>query len=160
MDLITESNEDFTWWRLKEFNIDDKEYQNTLNNLVSIIRMCYTTYLGDEEYNMSYNAINEFRDKNTITKKQLKKLNEDIYVEIATGCLSRFDSIPNLSISNDESLKNKILDKVNYIISIKNSSLFRNKGASYNELLFRKAFEVHLIKDLSDFVVEEYTRLK
>ena len=30
MDLITESNEDFTWWRLKDFTIDDKEYQNTL----------------------------------------------------------------------------------------------------------------------------------
>ena len=160
MDLITESNEDFTWWRLKDFTIDDKEYQNTLNNLVSNIRMCYIGYVDNEKYPNHYNAINDFKNKSIITKKQLNKLNEDMYMETATGCLARFDGISNLLISNDETLRNRVLNEINYIVYIKNSNIFRNKEASYNELLFRKSFEVHLIKDLSDFLKEEYTRLK
>lgn len=160
MDLITESNEDFTWWRLKDFTIDDKEYQNTLNNLVSNIRMCYIGYVDNEKYPNHYNAISDFKNKSIITKKQLNKLNEDMYMETATGCLVRFDGISNLLISNDETLRNRVLNKINYIVDIKNSNIFRNKEASYNELLFRKSFEVHLIKDLSDFLKEEYTRLK
>ena len=122
--------------------------------------MCYIGYVDNEKYPNHYNAINDFKNKSIITKKQLNKLNEDMYMETATGCLARFDGISNLLISNDETLRNRVLNEINYIVYIKNSNIFRNKEASYNELLFRKSFEVHLIKDLSDFLKEEYTRLK
>ena len=39
MDSITESNEDFYWWKLKDFDIEDDDYEGTLNYLVSSIRM-------------------------------------------------------------------------------------------------------------------------
>ncbi len=162
MDSITESNEDFYWWKLKDFDIEDDDYEGTLNYLVSSIRMCYIGYVDDERYDYSnaYNVISNFKNEKTITKRELKKLNEDMYREKAIGCLTRIEGIPSLLISNDENLRNKVLDEINYFITVKNSSFFENKDASYNELLFRKAVEIHLIKDLSDFLKEEYNNLK
>ena len=162
MDSITESNEDFYWWKLKDFDIEDDDYEGTLNYLVSSIRMCYIGYVDDERYDYSNtdNVISNFKNEKIITKKQLKKLNEDMYREKHNGCLTRIEGVPILLISNDENLRNKVLDKVNYIKTIKNSSFFENNEASYNELLLRKALEIHLIKDLSDFLKEEYNNLK
>lgn len=162
MDSITESNEDFYWWKLKDFDIEDDDYEGTLNYLVSSIRMCYIGYVDDERYDYSnaYNVISNFKNEKTITKRELKKLNEDMYREKATGCLTLIEGIPSLLISNNENLRNKVLDEINYFITVKNSSFFENKDASYNELLFRKAVEIHLIKDLSDFLKAEYNNLK
>ncbi len=162
MDSITESNEVFYWWKLKDFDIEDDNYEETLNFLVASIRMCYIGNVVDERYDYSNadNVISNFKNEKTITKKQLKKLNEDMYREKNNFCLTRIESIPSLLISNDKNLKNKVLDEINYFKTVKNSSFFGNNEASYNELLFRKAFEIHLIKDLSDFLKQEYTNLK
>ena len=38
MDSITESNEYFDWWQLKDFDIEDDYYEKFLNDLVMLIR--------------------------------------------------------------------------------------------------------------------------
>ena len=57
-------------------------------------------------------------------------------------------------------LRNNVLTKTNKIFRIKPIEIFNNKNATYNELLLRKIMEVHYIEDISEFLVEEYNRLK
>lgn len=161
MDSITEPNENFFWWTLKDFNIEDDEYEKILNSLVASVRMCYLNFTDDGTLYTNTNPIRNYRNKKYITKEKLEKLNFDMYNEIKYGgCLPRFDQYNALLISNDEILRNKVLTQINKIFRIKTTKLFTNKKATYNELLMRKTMEVHFIEDISEFIVEEYNRLK
>ena len=157
MESITESNENFDWWILKDFDIEDDDYESILNLLVADVRSCYLEYNQLEEY--FSNPILEYRDKKNITKTELETLNIDMFNEFNHGCLKRFERYNSLLISKDESLRNKVLTKTNKIFKIKAIQIFNNKNATYDELLLRKILEVHYIEDISEFLVEEYTRL-
>ena len=158
MSSITEPNESFEWWTLKDFDIEDDDYETVLNLLVADVRSCYLEYNQSEEY--FSNPILEYKDKRYITSNELEKLNLDMYNELNQGCLKRFERYNALLISNDEYLRNNVLSKTNKIFRIKPIEIFNNKNATYNELLLRKIIEVHYIEDISEFLVEEYNRLK
>ena len=158
MDPITEPNEYFFWWTLKDFDIEDNEYEKILNSLVAQVRMCYLDFTDDGTLYTNSNPIRKYREKDFITKEELEKLNFDMSND--KSCVNLFDSFNSLLISNDENLRNKFLSKVNKINNIKDTELFRNDDATYNELLLRKTVEVQYIEYLSEFLVEEYNRLK
>lgn len=158
MDLITEPNENFFWWTLKDFDIEDNEYEKILNHLVAQVRMCYLDYTDDGTLYTNSNPIRKYREKDIITTEELKKLNFDMSND--RSCINRFDDFNSLLISNDENLRKRFLNRINKINLIKSTELFRNENASYNELLLRKTIEVHYIEDMSEFLVEEYNRLK
>lgn len=158
MDPITEPNENFFWWSLKDFDIEDNEYEKILNHLVAQVRMCYLDYTDDGTLYTNSNPIRKYREKDIITTEELKKLNFDMSND--RSCINRFDDFNSLLISNDENLRNRFLNRINKINLIKSTELFRNENASYNELLLRKTIEVHYIEDMSEFLVEEYDRLK
>ena len=158
MDPITEPNENFFWWTLKDFDIEDNEYEKILNHLVAQVRMCYLDYTDDGTLYTNSNPIRKYRKKDIITTKELKKLNFDMSND--RSCINSFDDFNSLLISNDENLRNRFLNRINKINLIKSTELFRNENASYNELLLRKTIEVHYIEDMSEFLVEEYDRLK
>ena len=160
MESITDSNESFDWWILKDFDIEDDEYESVLNLLVADVRMCYLEYTGDGTLYTNTNPIRKYREKEYITSKELEKLNFEMYNEFNQGCLKRFASYNSLLISNDEVLRNNVLTKTNKIFRISPIEIFNNKNATYNELLLRKIMEVHYIEDISEFLVEEYNRLK
>ena len=158
MDPITEPNENFFWWTLKDFDIEDNEYEKILNHLVAQVRMCYLDYTDDGTLYTNSNPIRKYREKDIITTEEIKKLNFDMSND--RSCINRFDDFNSLLISNDENLRNRFLNRINKINLIKSTELFRNENASYNELLLRKTIEVHYIEDMSEFLVEEYNRLK
>lgn len=160
MESITDSNESFDWWILKDFDIEDDEYESVLNLLVADVRMCYLEYTADGTLYTNTNPIRKYREKEYITSKELEKLNFEMYNEFNQGCLKRFASYNSLLISNDEVLRNNVLTKTNKIFRISQIEIFNNKNATYNELLLRKIMEVHYIEDISEFLVEEYNRLK
>ena len=160
MESITDSNESFDWWILKDFDIEDDEYESVLNLLVADVRMCYLEYTDDGTLYTNTNPIRKYREKEYITSKELEKLNFEMYNEFNQGCLKRFASYNALLISNDEVLRNNVLTKTNKIFRISQIEIFNNKKATYNELLLRKIMEVHYIEDISEFLVEEYNRLK
>lgn len=160
MESITDSNESFDWWILKDFDIADDEYESVLNLLVADVRMCYLEYTDDGTLYTNTNPIRKYREKEYITSKELEKLNFEMYNEFNQGCLKRFASYNSLLISNDEVLRNNVLTKTNKIFRISPIEIFNNKNATYNELLLRKIMEVHYIEDISEFLVEEYNRLK
>ena len=158
MDPITEPNEYFFWWTLKDFDIEDNEYEKILNHLVAQVRMCYLDYTDDGTLYTNSNPIRKYRKKDIITTEELKKLNFDMSND--KSCINSFDDFNSLLISNDENLRKRFLNRINKINLIKSTELFRNENASYNELLLRKTIEVHYIEDMSEFLVEEYNRLK
>lgn len=160
METITEPNENFDWWVLKDFDINDDEYESVLDLLVANVRMCYLEYTDDGTLYTNTNPIRKYREKEYINSKELDKLNFEMYYEFNQGCLKSFERYNALLISNDESLRNNVLSKTNKIFRIRTQEIFNNKNATYNELLLRKIIEVDYIEDISEFLVEEYNRFK
>lgn len=160
MSAITKPNEDFEWWTLKDINIEDTEYKNTLNSLVASVRMCYLSYTDEGTSLTNSNPIREYRNKKYITKQELEQLNNSMFYELSQGCLTRFTQYNSLLVSNDEILRNEVYNITNPIVDFKSYDLFSNKEATYNELVMRKIMEVHLVEDVSEFLVNEYNKLK
>ena len=160
MEMITESNEDFDWWILKDFNIEDKDYETSLNSLVADVRMAYLEYTDEEQMYTNSNPIRKYREKEYITKKQLEKLNLDMKEEMLSGNINRFNKYSTLLISKDEELRNIFLNQTEKITKMKQLSIFTNTNSTYSELLFKKIIEVSYVKDVSEFLIKEYNRLK
>ena len=160
MEMITESNEDFDWWILKDFNIEDKDYETSLNSLVADVRMVYLEYTDEEQMYTNSNPIRKYREKEYITKKQLEKLNLDMKEEMLSGNINRFNKYSTLLISKDEELRNIFLNQTEKITKMKQLSILTNTNSTYSELLFKKIIEVSYVKDISEFLIKEYNRLK
>lgn len=160
MEMITESNEDFDWWILKDFNIEDKDYETSLNSLVADVRMAYLEYTDEEQMYTNSNPIRKYREKEYITKKQLEKLNLDMKEEMLSGNINRFNKYSTLLISKDEELRNIFLNQTEKITKMKQLSILTNTNSTYSELLFKKIIEVSYVKDVSEFLIKEYNRLK
>ena len=160
MEMITESNEDFDWWILKDFNIEDKDYETSQNSLVADVRMAYLEYTDEEQMYTNSNPIRKYREKEYITKKQLEKLNLDMKEEMLSGNINRFNKYSTLLISKDEELRNIFLNQTEKITKMKQLSIFTNTNSTYSELLFKKIIEVSYVKDVSEFLIKEYNRLK
>ena len=160
MEMITESNEDFDWWILKDFNIEDKDYETSQNSLVADVRMAYLEYTDEEQMYTNSNPIRKYREKEYITKKQLEKLNLDMKEEMLSGNINRFNKYSTLLISKDEELRNIFLNQTEKITKMKQLSIFKNTNSTYSELLFKKIIEVSYVKDISEFLIKEYNRLK
>ena len=136
MEMITESNEDFDWWILKDFNIEDKDYETSLNSLVADVRMAYLEYTDEEQMYTNSNPIRKYREKEYITKKQLEKLNLDMKEEMLSGNINRFNKYSTLLISKDEELRNIFLNQTEKITKMKQLSILTNTNSTYSELLF------------------------
>lgn len=156
MDSITSPNENFEWWELKDFNIDDETYKNSLNSLVADVRMCYSYHNYDSIYTDGV-EFRKFRNKKEITTKELEKLN--FYLS-NYSCLDKIYTYNLIKISDNKENSNKFISKISDVVSLYNSNIFQNKNASYNELLTRLIIEVKIAEDLSEFLKTEYERLK
>ena len=160
MSAITEPNENFEWGTLKNIDIEDTEYKNTLNSLIASVRMCYLEYTDDGTLYTDSNPIRKYRSQKSISKQDLKQLTNSMFYEQNKGCLSYFEKYNALLISNDETLKNKVYSITNPIVDLKSYGLYLDKETTYDELMMKKILEVHLVEDISKFLVNEYNRLK
>jgi len=156
MDSITRLNENFKWWELKDFNIDDETYKNSLNSLVTDVRMCYMHHNHDSIYTSGV-EFRKFRDKKEITLKELENLNFHLS---NYSCLDKIYTYNLIKISDNKENTNKFISKINDVVSLYNANIFQNKNASYDELLTRLIIEVEIAEDLSEFLKTEYERLK
>ena len=110
------------------------------------------------DHEKAYNHLNEeYRNKKTITKTELEELNYSMDNE---KCFNMFTQYNSLFISHSEELTNEVYNITNKIIDLKANDLFSNHEATYEELLLRKILEVHLVEDVSEYLVKEYDRLK
>lgn len=146
IDYISKSNID----------IEDKEYLETLNNLAKDVQICYLGYTDDDK-SYTTNPIRKYRNKNKITKKDLRNLNSTLKKE-ATDNFKEFEKYSSLKVSDDERLQTKIRDLTSNIVKL-NNNLYATDAYFFNELLLKKIYEVHLVEDVSSFLVNEYDRL-
>lgn len=160
MSAIAAPNQNFEWGTLKDIDIDDIEYKNTLNSLLADVRMCYLEYTDDGTLYTNSNSIRKYRDKKNISKRELKELTDAMIYEQRNGCLKYFEKYNVLLISNDKILRNKIYNITNSIADFKLYVLHLEKNETYDELLTKKILEVHLLEDISKFLIDEYDRLK
>lgn len=158
MNSITEPNGDIKWGTLKNIDIDDEEYLDTLNSLVTDVRMCYLGYTDEEKMSAEFNSIKKYRNKTKITKRKLLDLNATTKKEVK-DCSTRLEKYNVTTVSNNKELQSRLLTLTNNIIKL-NSKMFAIDTLSYNELLLRKIYELHSVEDMSSFLVSEYSRLK
>lgn len=158
MNSITEPNGDIKWGTLKNIDIDDEKYLDTLNSLVADVRMCYLGYTDEEKMSAEFNSIKKYRNKTKITKRKLLDLNATTKKEVK-DCSTRLEKYNVTTVSNDKELQSRLLTLTNNIIKL-NSKMFAIDTLSYNELLLRKIYELHSVEDMSSFLVSEYSRLK
>ena len=152
MSAIAAPNQNFEWGNLKDIDIDDIEYKNTLNSLLADVRMCYLEYTDDGTLYTNSNPIRKYRDKKNISKRELKELTDAMIYEQRNGCLKYFEKYNVLLI--------KIYNITNSIVDFKLYVLHLEKNETYDELLTKKILEVHLLEDISKFLIDEYDRLK
>ena len=158
MNSITEPNGDIKWGTLKNIDIDDEKYLDTLNSLVADVRMCYLGYTDEEKMSAEFISIKKYRNKTKITKRKLLDLNATTKKEVK-DCSTRLEKYNVTTVSNDKELQSRLLTLTNNIIKL-NSKMFAIDTLSYNELLLRKIYELHSVEDMSSFLVSEYSRLK
>lgn len=156
MDEITIPNENFFWWELKDFNINDTEYKKVLNKLVSDIRMCYLRFTDEDEIYTIYNPLVNYRDKTEITKEELAILNT------MKPCVTndRFISYGNLLVSENEEVRNNFLNKLSMSEKFYKLDLFRSDELTYEQLVYRTILETSYLSTLSEWLRQEYNNFK
>lgn len=156
MELISEPYGEFEYGILKNFTIEDKLYQETLNDLLSNIRMCYIALTDKDEFYTNSNAILKYRDKDKIKTKEL----EDLIFETKNQyCTPFFIGLIGIKASdNEENSKNyeRILKEVEDI----HFEYFNyNNQLTFDELMVNKLMDVSLVSNISDWLVYEYYSL-
>lgn len=169
---LSKESTDFYWWELKDFTIEDEAYSNQLNSIVMIIRMCYLEFTRDGENYEKSNPILDYRDAEKITKKDIEKLRDTMYLTYTNGYFNHLKNFGTLVISNDEKTSENFMNKVNTTFNMRKNDLFeyiegptgphiyKKKKVTFYELLFYKNMEAALIDELSTWLRSEYYRLK
>ena len=80
--------------------------------------------------------------------------------EVKFGTIADFENYSEHLLGMPQEVADKVFNKLNTLLLITPTNLFQNENATYNELLLRKSMEIELIKEISDFLVEEYNSLK
>lgn len=156
MTEITYDSEEFFWWELSDFSIEDADYQRFLNDLVKDIRMCYLELTDFVNYTEP-NIIVEYRNKQKITKKELNNIISKMKNET---CISRFYGYSSFLISNNEDRTNNAEMQLNNLKKLHFDSFFSSTNISYDDLLFYKTLQVSYLNNLSNWLKSEYYKLK
>jgi len=146
MNLITVNSEEWTWWELKEFDIDDNDYETSLNNLVANIRMCYLEFTGEKDLTSeNFSSLLENRNSDNFEKATLK-------IEKVSSCSYYLKGKETLLISNDTEKRNNYLEEIK---DLKDYEIDYDK-MSNDEILAAEVYETTLASNLSTWLVREY----
>lgn len=159
---ISEPNEDIVCNTLKDINIDDEYYLDTLNTLLCFIQSYYYDLI---EYNEAYhNYIDEYRNVTQISEVDLMDLNLHLMdqKEIYNNRLDRFH---NIAISESEEKNKIVLTIADEFLEFDNG--FYDFGAdyydveihTYQELFIHKLVEMEQVVNLSEWLKDEYYSL-
>ena len=157
MEAITDSSDGEYWTSLKDFDIEDDTYEETLNLFTVDIKECYDEFtLAREEYKDG-NAILKYREMDSISVRELEQLREDI---TKSTCMARFDKYNNMKISDDEETKIRFMKRVEILQELYINEMLVKNEPSFDTLLTRKILEASEIEGASAWLRGEYYRLK
>lgn len=144
--------------KLKDFDTEDAEYKETLNLLTNYIHDCYYEEL-DISKTLKENNYDKLQDKrnyilkNSVTRKELKKINGFINESI---CLTKIESLKKRKISNNEVKNENFKFMLENISSYANSTLYKKKNKTFNEVVISDMITLFLVYDLSTYLRDEY----
>ena len=156
MELIAEPDEYSDWGKLKDFDIEDDNYEQMLNLVVKEIGYCYMEYTDNSTLDTT---IRKYRFKSYIRKKELEDLKENMSNE--DGCLNRFFYANYMWVNQSTENTQRyfyIFDNIKKLYLYKEAT--KNNTANYDKLLLQKVTEVHMVADISEYLKNEYIRLK
>lgn len=144
--------------KLKDFDTEDVEYKETLNLLTNYIHECYYEEL-DISKKLKENKYDKLQDKrnyilkSNITRKELEKINGSINKSI---CLKKIESLKKRKISNNEVKRENFEFMIENISSYTNSTLYKKKNKTFNEIVISDMITLFLVYDLSTYLRDEY----
>lgn len=144
--------------KLKDFDTEDTEYKETLNLLTGYIYDCYYKEL-DTSKTLEENNYDKLQDKrnyilkNIITRKELEKINS--FINEST-CLTKIESLKKREISNNEVKRQNFEFMLENISSYTNSTLYKKKNKTFNEVVISDMITLFLVYDLSTYLRDEY----
>ena len=157
MELITYDADGSYWAGLKDFDIEDDKYEETLNMFTADIKECYDEFtLASEKYKDG-NAILEYREVDSISVRELEQLRENI---TESTCYSRFDKYNDMEISDDEDTKIRFMKRIEILQEIYINEMLVKNDPSFDTLLTRKILEASEIDGASAWLRSEYYRLR
>lgn len=144
--------------KLKDFDTEDVEYKENLNLLTNYIHECYYEEL-DISKKLKENKYDKLQDKrnyilkSNITRKELEKINGSINKSI---CLKKIESLKKRKISNNEVKRENFEFMIENISSYTNSTLYKKKNKTFNEIVISDMITLFLVYDLSTYLRDEY----
>ena len=147
--MIVEEYSVSHWWELKDFDIDDDDYEQVLNQVVADIRVCYMEFSNEGENYSKSNQLLNYRDKSKISLDDLDNLRNSID---DTTCFKRMKDYENLLISEDRIRCEEFLYNLKFLNLIENNYLFIVDKPTFEEMVERKYIEVSLVEDLSSWL--------
>ena len=144
--------------KLKDFDTEDVEYKETLNLLTNYIHECYYEEL-DISKKLKENKYDKLQDKrnyilkSNITRKELEKINGFINKSI---CLKKIESLKKRKISNNEVKRENFEFMIENISSYTNSTLYKKKNKTFNEIVISDMITLFLVYDLTTYLRDEY----
>ena len=157
MESITNSEDGEYWTSLKDFDIEDDTYEETLNLFVVDIKECYDEFtLASDKYKDG-NPILKYREMESISIRELEQLREDI---TKSTCMTRFDKYNDMKISDDKDIKIRFMKRIEILQEIYINEMLVKNEPSFDTLLTRKIIEASEIEGASAWLRSEYYRLK
>ncbi len=157
MDEIAVDDNNIKWFSLKKVNCKDEDYVSQLNSLTADIRLFYQSYTGTSDYTVDvYKLLSPFKNENTITLKELEELKWSINRE---GVLKRFKNYDNLLISEDNTRRERFISEIHKITDYMKNTEF-DDNTTFNDILIYKVYETQLVRDISNWLYQEYYSLK
>lgn len=158
MNEITESNDTFDWWKLKNIKTEDILYKDTLDSLVKDIRMCFLELEDNNELYTDSNYAKKFKNSNTISKNELIILKEKRN-DIENTCIDRLKLYKNIDISTNQENEQIFLNEIENNVNFGNKHFIKDK-TEYYDYVYNEIIETQILSDISEFLLKEYNRLK
>lgn len=158
MSEITESNDTFDWWKLKNIKTEDVLYKHTLDSLVKDVRMCFLVLEDNNELYTDSNYVKKFKNSNIISKDEIIFLKEKRN-DIENSCIEKLKLYKDIDISTEQENEQIFLNEIENNINFGNKYFIKDK-TEYYDYVYNEIIETQILSDISEFLTKEYNRLK
>ncbi len=155
MNPIMEPNDEFKWFSLKDIASEDEEYEKLLNEISKRVTTCYFNFENDGSNYTDNNYAKKFRDSYRISKDDLNNLKyfSKYY------CTDVFKYYKDIELDIEKNNEDRFLNKIDEVLNFENKYLIKYPK-NYNDFIYNEIIETEILKNISEFLNDEYYRLK
>lgn len=157
---IADPNDTFEWYKLKNLNTEDTNYQKYLNSLLVNVRQCYIDLENPNNIYTTPNLLKKYRNKNELSLDELNILKDKhSFSNIKNSCIDNFLIYKDLKLNIDKDNEENLLDLVDDVLDF-SEKYFIKSPQSYSDLIYNEIIETTILIKVSEFLNDEYYRLK